>query len=251
MNRLWNQLSVIAPVRCISVPCISAACISVACVVWTVAGCDKPAVGPRGVQPGASSQHEAATDQAVGHVSSAERPRDMSLFLYEEDRIFPEVGTVVRLEAPSFNKHADTRDKVDVHVSTDGKAVIGQRKIALIETGSDTGVFEGHTGVIKDAVYGERITVSLPDTDFADSFVCYKPYRDEFTRLKARIKETPSNRIGALGLINRERKFLYQSYDEPKLRVLREKYKLDEVMADAKDELGRQVALLRWLRNQL
>ncbi len=42
------------------------------------------------------------------------------------------------------------------------------------------------------------------------------------------------------------RRFKFDSFDNPKLKELREKYKLDEVVAGGKDEFDKQVLLLDW-----
>ncbi len=45
-------------------------------------------------------------------------------------------------------------------------------------------------------------------------------------------------------------RFKFDSYENPKLKELREKYKLDEVVAPGKDEFDRQVLLLDWTHRQ-
>jgi hypothetical protein len=46
------------------------------------------------------------------------------------------------------------------------------------------------------------------------------------------------------------KRFKYDSYDNPKLKELREKYKLDEVVAAGKDEFDRQIFLNDWVHRQ-
>jgi hypothetical protein len=46
------------------------------------------------------------------------------------------------------------------------------------------------------------------------------------------------------------RRFIFDSFDNPKLKELREKYKLDEVVAPGKDEFDRQVLLVDWTHTQ-
>jgi hypothetical protein len=46
------------------------------------------------------------------------------------------------------------------------------------------------------------------------------------------------------------KRFKYDTYDNPKLKELREKYKLDEVVAPGKDEFDRQILLNDWVHHQ-
>lgn len=46
------------------------------------------------------------------------------------------------------------------------------------------------------------------------------------------------------------KRFKFDSYDNPKLKQLREQYKLDEIVSPGKDEFGRQVLLLDWVNHQ-
>jgi hypothetical protein len=46
------------------------------------------------------------------------------------------------------------------------------------------------------------------------------------------------------------RRFSFDSFDNPKLKELREKYKLDQVVAPGKDEFDRQVLLVDWTHTQ-
>ena len=46
------------------------------------------------------------------------------------------------------------------------------------------------------------------------------------------------------------KRFTFDRFDNPKLKELREKYKLDEVVAPGKDEFDRQVLLLDWTHRQ-
>ncbi len=59
-------------------------------------------------------------------------------------------------------------------------------------------------------------------------------------------------RIDALPYVESEytRRFKFDSADNPKLKELREKYKLDEVVAGGKDEFEKQVLLLDWTHHQ-
>jgi hypothetical protein len=46
------------------------------------------------------------------------------------------------------------------------------------------------------------------------------------------------------------KRFHFDAYDNPKLRELREKYRLDEVVASGRDEFDRQVLLLDWVNHR-
>ena len=46
------------------------------------------------------------------------------------------------------------------------------------------------------------------------------------------------------------RRFKFDSFEDPKLKQLREKYKLDEVVSAGKDEFDRQVLLLDWVNHR-
>src|SRR5215203_1549128 len=46
------------------------------------------------------------------------------------------------------------------------------------------------------------------------------------------------------------KRFRFDAHDNPKLKQLREKYRLDEVVAPGKDEFDRQVLLLDWVHNR-
>jgi hypothetical protein len=46
------------------------------------------------------------------------------------------------------------------------------------------------------------------------------------------------------------KRFKFDSYDNPKLKELRERYRLDEVVAPGEDEFGRQVLLVDWTHRQ-
>jgi hypothetical protein len=46
------------------------------------------------------------------------------------------------------------------------------------------------------------------------------------------------------------KRFRFESFDNPKLRSLREKYRLDEVVAPGKDEFERQLLLLDWVNHR-
>src|SRR5688572_21454254 len=46
------------------------------------------------------------------------------------------------------------------------------------------------------------------------------------------------------------KRFTFDSFENPKLKELREKYRLDEVVAPGKDEFDRQVLLLDWTHRQ-
>src|SRR5688572_23495212 len=47
------------------------------------------------------------------------------------------------------------------------------------------------------------------------------------------------------------RRFKFDAHDNPKLKLLRERYRLDEVVAPGRDEFDRQVLLLDWAHRQL
>jgi hypothetical protein len=59
-------------------------------------------------------------------------------------------------------------------------------------------------------------------------------------------------KIDALPYVESEytRRFKFDAAENPKLKELREKYKLDEVVAPGKDEFDRQVLLLDWTHHQ-
>ena len=46
------------------------------------------------------------------------------------------------------------------------------------------------------------------------------------------------------------KRFKFDSYDNPKLKQLRERYKLDDVIAPGKDEFDKQVLLMDWVHRQ-
>ncbi|MBM3334084.1 hypothetical protein FJY63_05430 [Candidatus Sumerlaeota bacterium] len=46
------------------------------------------------------------------------------------------------------------------------------------------------------------------------------------------------------------KRFQFDTYDNPKLKALREKYRLDDVVASGKDEFDRQVLLLDWVNHR-
>ena len=46
------------------------------------------------------------------------------------------------------------------------------------------------------------------------------------------------------------KRFVFENYDNPKLRRLREKYKLDEVIAGDADEMTKQAMLMKWVWDQ-
>jgi hypothetical protein len=46
------------------------------------------------------------------------------------------------------------------------------------------------------------------------------------------------------------RRFKFDSYDNPRLKLLREKFRLDEVVAPGRDEFDRQVLLLDWVHER-
>src|SRR5258706_4308961 len=46
------------------------------------------------------------------------------------------------------------------------------------------------------------------------------------------------------------KRFTFDSYDNPKLKELRERYRLDEVVAPGKSEFDRQVLLLDWVNHR-
>jgi hypothetical protein len=49
---------------------------------------------------------------------------------------------------------------------------------------------------------------------------------------------------------NFTKRFKFDSYDNPKLKQLREQYKLDEIVSPGKNEFDRQVLLLDWVNHQ-
>jgi hypothetical protein len=59
-------------------------------------------------------------------------------------------------------------------------------------------------------------------------------------------------KLDSLGFVESEftRRFKFDSADNPKLKTLREKYYLDEVVAPGKDEFERQVLLMDWTHRQ-
>lgn len=58
--------------------------------------------------------------------------------------------------------------------------------------------------------------------------------------------------LDALPFVESEytKRFRFDSFDNPKLKELREKYRLDEVVAPGKDEFDRQILLLDWTHRQ-
>jgi hypothetical protein len=59
-------------------------------------------------------------------------------------------------------------------------------------------------------------------------------------------------KMDALPLVESDytKRFKFDSFDNPKLKELREKYKLDDVVAPGKDEFDKQVLLLDWTHRQ-
>ena len=59
-------------------------------------------------------------------------------------------------------------------------------------------------------------------------------------------------KLDALPLVENAftKRFKFDSFDNPKLKQLREQYKLDEIVSPGKDEFGRQVLLLDWVNHQ-
>jgi hypothetical protein len=69
----------------------------------------------------------------------------------------------------------------------------------------------------------------------------------EFAGRKATLKK-----LDTLPYIESEftKRFKFDAYDNPKLKELRERYKLDEVIAPGKDEFDQQVLLMEWTQRQ-
>ncbi|HSI32675.1 MAG: hypothetical protein ACAI43_02885 [Phycisphaerae bacterium] len=63
---------------------------------------------------------------------------------------------------------------------------------------------------------------------------------------------TEVRKVDALPLVDSDysRRFRFDAFDNPKLKQLRERYKLDEVVAAGKDEFDKQVLLLDWSNRQ-
>jgi hypothetical protein len=61
-------------------------------------------------------------------------------------------------------------------------------------------------------------------------------------------KKATVRKVDVLPVVQSEytKRFIFDSFDNPKLKELKEKYKLDEVVAPGKDEFDRQVLLLDW-----
>src|SRR2546421_7367828 len=59
-------------------------------------------------------------------------------------------------------------------------------------------------------------------------------------------------RLDALPYVDSDftRRFRFDSYDNPKLKQLREQFRLDEVVAPGKDEFHRQLLLLDWVNHR-
>src|SRR4051794_16307509 len=59
-------------------------------------------------------------------------------------------------------------------------------------------------------------------------------------------------RLDSLPLVENgyTKRFKFDSHNNPKLKELREHYKLDEIVSPGKDEFGRQVLLLNWVNHQ-
>src|SRR5690242_10904646 len=59
-------------------------------------------------------------------------------------------------------------------------------------------------------------------------------------------------KLDALPYIDNEysRRFHFDSFDNPKLKELRERYKLDEVIASGKTEIEKQALLMNWAHHQ-
>src|SRR6266850_2499639 len=65
-------------------------------------------------------------------------------------------------------------------------------------------------------------------------------------------KKVVISRIDALPIVENEfsRRFKWDSFENPKLKELREKYHLDEVIAPGKDEFEKQLLLLDWVNHR-
>ena len=61
-----------------------------------------------------------------------------------------------------------------------------------------------------------------------------------------------ASRVDALPYVESDytRRFKFESFDNPKLKTLRETYRLDEVVAPGKDEFDRQLLLLDWVNHR-
>src|SRR5262245_14936381 len=59
-------------------------------------------------------------------------------------------------------------------------------------------------------------------------------------------------KLEALPVVENEysKRYTFDSFENPKLKELREKYRLDEVVAPGKDEFDRQILLLDWTHRQ-
>ncbi len=106
---------------------------------------------------------------------------------------------------------------------------------------------------IHDPVPARLATLAPPETDDPDFFSGYE--RLETLFLGADRVHSTSAEL-ALVDIHNERivesafSFRYQPFDEPRLHQLRTKYRLDEVIALARDELDEFVRLCNWTRSQ-
>ncbi|HEV8290845.1 MAG TPA: transglutaminase domain-containing protein, partial [Tepidisphaeraceae bacterium] len=60
------------------------------------------------------------------------------------------------------------------------------------------------------------------------------------------------SKIDTLPLVENEftQRFKWDSFDNPKLKELKEKYRLDEVVASGKDEFEKQLLLLDWVNHR-
>jgi transglutaminase-like putative cysteine protease len=60
------------------------------------------------------------------------------------------------------------------------------------------------------------------------------------------------SRLDALPYVESDytKRFHFDSYDNPKLKALRERYRLDEVVAPGRDEFEKQLLLLDWVNHR-
>src|SRR5687767_5874819 len=71
--------------------------------------------------------------------------------------------------------------------------------------------------------------------------------------IKVGVREFVVSRFDALPYVEDEfsRRFRFDRHDNPKLKALRSRYALDEVVIAGRDEFERQVLLLDWVHNRI
>src|SRR5256885_17081480 len=78
------------------------------------------------------------------------------------------------------------------------------------------------------------------------------PPLKEGDRFQIGAKQALLSKLDALPVVENEfsKRFKWDSFENPKLKALREQYHLDEVVAPGKDEFEKQLLLLDWVNHR-